>query len=617
MKHLFFFGILFFVNLGFSQVPNGYYNSATGTGYTLKTQLHNIINAHNDQGYNAIDAFFVEHDLDNYYENNTTILDIYSENPSGADPYNFTPNSDACGQYSSEGDCYNKEHIIPQSVFNSENPMRGDAHQLFPTDGRVNGFRGNYPMGRVDDNNLTSQSGISNPTQNGSKLGNNVNIGYSAGYSGVVFEPIDEFKGDVARAHFYFATRYENLIDQWGGYAMFDGSSEKVFETVFLNILLQWHAMDPVSQKEIDRNNAIYYQHQNNRNPFVDHPEYVTAIWTSQQDNQAPTAPSNLTTSNPTASSIQLNWTAATDNIAVTSYDIYMDGTFKTSVSTTALTVTGLSPETNYCFTVIAKDAANNSSAASEQSCETTLSGSTGTVDLFFSEYMEGSSFNKALEIANFTGSSIELSNYSIKLSSNGNSAWTATYTFPNNASISDGDVYVVAHGSIEVCTNVVDDLNNNINGFNGNDALGLFKNDILIDIIGTLGNDQDFGKNTTLVRQASVSTGSTVYNSDEWTGFDSNTCENLGSHTQSLGMNLLNLKNIKIYPNPVSGSTLTVAVLQPTTIQLFNLMGQSLIKAELNQNRQTLQINHLNDGVYILLLNNNKESIIRKIIKN
>ena len=619
MRYQFFYLLMLCANMGYSQIPNGYYNNATESGYLLKTQLYNIINNHNDQGYNAIDNFFVDHDLDNYYENNTTILDIYSENPTGSDPYNFTPNSDACGApgYNGEGDCYNKEHIIPQSVFNSNNPMRGDAHQLFPTDGRVNGFRGSYPMGRVNNNSLVSQSGISNPTQNGSKLGNNLNSGYSAGYSEVVFEPIDEFKGDIARAHFYFATRYENLINNWSNYAMFDGTSDKVFETSFLSILLEWHAMDPVSQKEIDRNNAIYYQHQGNRNPFVDHPEFVTAIWAVQQDSQSPTTPTNVTTSNATASTIDVSWTAATDNVAVTTYDVYKDGTLNTSVNSTSLTITGLSPETNYCFTIVAKDAANNSSPASTQACEMTLSGNTTTVDLFFSEYMEGSSFNKALEIANFTGSSINLSNYTVKLSTNGSTSWGTTYNFPSNTSLANETVYVIANGSLNVCNDVVDNSNSSITGFNGNDAIGLFKNDNLIDIIGTLGNSQDFAENTTLVRQANVSSGSTVYDASQWTSFSSNTCDNLGSHTQTLGQHQSSLHNITIHPNPASGSFINIEVQQTTSVLVLNLLGQTLIESELNQTQQVLPIHNLNSGVYYLYLKNSTGMVMYRFIKN
>ena len=91
-----------------SQIPNGYYDSATGNDYELKSQLFEIINNHNDQGYNALDDFYITNDIDVYYENDNTILDIYSEIPSGPDPYNFSTDN-SCGNYSTEGDCYNKE----------------------------------------------------------------------------------------------------------------------------------------------------------------------------------------------------------------------------------------------------------------------------------------------------------------------------------------------------------------------------------------------------------------------------------------------------------------------------------------------------------------------------
>lgn len=615
MKNIYTFLITLCFNFGFTQIPNGYYDTATGSGYTLKTQLYNIINNQTDQGYNAMDNFFLSNDLDQYYENDNTILDIYSEHPLDADPYNFNPQVDECGNYTGEGDCYNKEHIVPQSVFNDANPMDGDAHNLLPVDGRVNGFRGSFPMGRVDDNNLASQNGISNPTQNGSKLGDNLNSGYSSGYSGTVFEPIDEFKGDIARIYFYFATRYQNQISNWSAFAMFNGSSDQVFETAFLNILLEWHSIDPVSQKEVDRNNAIY-DHQGNRNPFIDTPSYVTAIWNPQQDNQNPSAPTNLVASNPTATSVSLNWTAATDNVGVSSYDIYVNNSYNSSTSSTSTTVTSLSPETNYCFTIIAKDNANNSSVPSNEDCATTLSGSTNTVDLFFSEYMEGSGTNKALEIANFTGASVNLSEYSIKLSSNGNSTWTNTYNFPSNTSISNEDVFVVANGGTSVCTNVFDNLNNAITGFNGNDAIGLFKSDVLIDMLGTRGDATVYAENTTLVRNATITHGSTAYNANEWTSYPQNTCSNLGSHTQTLSAINIEPKHIKIYPNPVNGALLFVDVQNQTQIKIFDLTGKPILKTTVDSQQSAVDISTLSSGMYIMHLQNTHGQYTRKIVK-
>ena len=601
----------------FSQVPSGYYSTATGSGYTLKTQLHNIIDDHNDQGYSAIDGFMTSYDLDNYYETGSnTILDVYSENPSSSDPYNFTPGNDECGNYSSEGDCYNKEHVIPQSVFSSNTPMQSDAHQLLPTDGRVNGFRGNYPFGRVNDNNLVSQSGISNPTQNGSKLGANLNSGYSSGYSGTVFEPIDEFKGDIARIYFYFITRYESQVGNWSSFAMFDGSSDQVLQTTFLNILLEWHSMDPVSQKEIDRNNNIYYNHQSNRNPFIDYPEYVTAIWSQETDLEAPTPPTDLAASNATSNSIDLNWTASTDNIGVNSYDVYIDGTYYSNTAATTLSVTNLSNNTNYCFVVYAKDSANNTSSGSNQVCESTIdNGTGGGYELFFSEYIEGSSTNKVLEIANFTGTAISLSNYSLKLSSNSNTGWTASYVFPTNAQISNEDVYIIANGGSTLCTDTYDDLNNGITGFNGNDAIGLFKNEVLIDIIGALGDNNDFAKDVTLVRKETIAYPNTTYTSSEWNEFPTNNCTDIGSHNQTLAVINTVVTEFNFYPNPAKLNKLFFKSSRPLSLEVYSVTGKLIVSTTVDNSRP-LDISSLNTGLYIIRMTSNNSTQIKKLVR-
>ncbi|MEO1256950.1 MAG: endonuclease, partial [Bacteroidota bacterium] len=197
-----FLGFLIFITCKclFAQIPPGYYNDANGSGFALKTQLHNIIDGHNSQSYSNVWTFVEANDLDKYFEDDNTLLDIYSENPTGADPYNFTVGNTRCGNQSNEGDCYNREHSFPASWFNDGSPMFTDIHQLFPTDGRVNNFRGNLPFGEVSTPNFTSE--------NGSLRGSSA----ISGYSGTVFEPIDEFKGDLARVYFYMATRYEDVL---------------------------------------------------------------------------------------------------------------------------------------------------------------------------------------------------------------------------------------------------------------------------------------------------------------------------------------------------------------------------------------------------------------------
>jgi endonuclease I len=253
-------------------IPAGYYSTATGTGYTLKTQLYNIIKDHNDRGYSGLYTTYLTSDKDFYYENDGTMLDMYTEQPTGAEcEFTYGTGQDDGTLGNNECERYNREHLIPQSVFGSATPMYSDAHFVVPSDKHVNAQRGDLPFGKVNVANWTSI--------NGSKRGSNLNSGYSAGYTGTVYEPIDEFKGDIARMLLYFATRYQDLVAGWT-FPMFNNTSDQVFTSNAINVLLTWSNNDPVSQREIDRNNAVYAR-QNNRNPFIDHQEYAMAIWGS------------------------------------------------------------------------------------------------------------------------------------------------------------------------------------------------------------------------------------------------------------------------------------------------------------------------------------------------
>jgi endonuclease I len=263
-------GILLFIQAIFAQIPPGYYNTATGTGATLKTQLYNIIKGHTDKGYGGLYACYTT--TDNLPGNK--VFDMYSVKADSTAAYWFTnsaSSADQCGNYGAESDCYNREHSFCDSWLGAASPQRSDLFHVYPTDGYVNNRRNNYPQGKVGSVTWTST--------NGSKLG------YSdatTGYTGIVFEPIDAFKGDFARSYFYVATRYENLIAGWasntGASELLAGNAYPAYKTWFLNLMIQWHNQDPVSQKEILRNEAVYgYQH--NRNPYIDHPEWVSVVW--------------------------------------------------------------------------------------------------------------------------------------------------------------------------------------------------------------------------------------------------------------------------------------------------------------------------------------------------
>ncbi|MDX9694711.1 MAG: endonuclease [Bacteroidales bacterium] len=259
------------VQNNFAQAPAGYYDGATGSGYTLKTQLYNIIKGHNERSYSQLWTDFYSTDR----KVNDSVWDMYSDVPGGTPAYEFYFIKEQCGNYGGEGDCYNREHSFPKSWFADGTPMYSDLFHLYPTDGYVNGKRSNYPFGEVGSASWTST--------NGSKLGTS----NYPGYTGVVFEPIDEYKGDFARTYFYMATRYENVIATWPGSEMLDGTNDQCFTDWALDLLIDWHNNDPVSSKETNRNNAVY-SIQNNRNPFIDHPEYVAKIWGGVISNNPP-----------------------------------------------------------------------------------------------------------------------------------------------------------------------------------------------------------------------------------------------------------------------------------------------------------------------------------------
>ncbi|MGY3793559.1 endonuclease [Aquimarina sp. 433] len=589
--------------IGFSQVPTGYYNSATGSGYTLKTQLKNIIDSDNDglspefqstdPGYSGLYTTYVASDSDSYYENNGSVLDMYSENPTGADDYEYThfTDQDPGTGGTSEGEFYNREHIIPQSVFNQVTPQRSDAHFVVPSDKFVNGARGSFPFGRVETANLT--------TTNGSKRGNNLNSGYSAGYTATVFEPIDEFKGDIARMHFYFATRYEDDVASYS-YSMFNGTSDQVFDQTFLNILITWHNQDPVSTREMDRNNAIFGR-QNNRNPFIDHPEYVEMIWSSTIDSEAPSVPTNVMVSNETSNSIDLSWIASTDNIAVTEYDVYVNSVFNKSTSSTTTTVTGLNSETTYAFTILAKDAAGNESSQSASVNGTTLAGGTGGTDCATETFSNIGAASSAYAERMWTGDD--------------GGEWTATdartdQTLTGSAiTIRNGELTSSSIsggiGSLTVTT---------LRAFSG--GTGTFNLKVNGTVVGTIPYSDV--QETTTINNIDVTGNIIVSFTDKTTTSDRVIIDDLSwsCYDPTLGIDDLNLeKLVTVYPNPSSDRSITIntANITGAEINVYDIIGK-LIFSKKNLLENTL-ISNLPQGMLLVEIISSKRSITKKVL--
>lgn len=213
------------------------------------------------------------------------IWDMYSN-------YAFTVQTKGA-TYSKEGDCYNREHSLPKSWFggsdNYSSTNQGcDLGHLIPTDGYVNGRRSNYAFGEVQTATYTSGNGsllgtsVSTLTTTTTTLsGTSVSTGTPK-----VFEPVDEYKGDFARIYMYMRARYQdlNLAQADGGIVHFTTTTSASTEAKYglkdysVILLMKWHRQDPVSQKEIDRNNGLQ-QAQGNRNPFVDYPYLAEYLW--------------------------------------------------------------------------------------------------------------------------------------------------------------------------------------------------------------------------------------------------------------------------------------------------------------------------------------------------
>ncbi len=256
--------ILFIASHAFAQAPSGYYDKADGMkGSALKTVLGDIISSgFNTISYDGLWEAYKTTDL----RPDGKIWDMYSNKT------NFDPDRGHSGNYHGEGDIYNREHSFPKSWFNEGKPMYSDLVHVVPTDGYVNNRRSNYPFGEVASIDYQSNGGFS-------KMGG---CNSALGYSGKVFEPNDEYKGDFARIYFYMATRYEDQISSWSS-PMLAGNKYPAYKDWALKMLLRWAKEDPVSQKEIDRNNGVYAL-QHNRNPYVDFPGLEQYVWGTYKD---------------------------------------------------------------------------------------------------------------------------------------------------------------------------------------------------------------------------------------------------------------------------------------------------------------------------------------------
>ncbi|SHJ89025.1 endonuclease [Epilithonimonas mollis] len=341
--------------MGFAQSAPAYYSGVnfSKTKNELKSELATLITTTHTKviSYSELQTLMKSSDVDP--QNPSNLLLIYGSQSSGTHQRSRPI-----------GGSWNREHVYAKSKGTPNLGTSGpgaDGHHLRPADNTLNSTRGS----------LLFDDGTGATAYKTSRGG---------------WFPGEEWRGDVARILMYMYVRYNTRC-----LPLNITMNPATYSSDFPDILLKWNVEDPVSDFERQRNNVVANT-QKNRNPFIDNPYLATVIWGGPAaqntwpdtfnggttvDTEAPTVPTNVTVSGKTSSSIALSWTASMDNVGVNSYDIYMNNTYKMSVSTNSGTVTGLAPATTYSFYVVAKDYAGNKSANSTSVEGTTESGTT------------------------------------------------------------------------------------------------------------------------------------------------------------------------------------------------------------------------------------------------
>ncbi|KFF17406.1 endonuclease [Chryseobacterium sp. JM1] len=605
-----------------AQAPAGYYDGTVGlSGYALKSKLHDIIAEKNvNWNYSDLPNLYNQTDLDKYYDhgpsNTTILLDMYSEIPTGADAYEYT-SANLISTSGAEGLGYNREHAVPQSTFNSNYPMYSDLHFVIPTDARINQLRNNYPYG-------VGNSTVHYTFTNTSRIANSAIPNYA--YTNRVYEPVAEFRGDIARMLLYFAIRYENKLPSFNYFtninpaidrSPFDGTAERAFDPEYIAMLLQWHTQDPVSQREIDRNNAIYAI-QKNRNPLIDNPQWVNAIWVQTPDAVSPQAPVNLTVSQTGAYFANLNWSPSTSSDVI-GYNIYQNGVLVATTKSTSIVIDHLTPSTSYSFTVKAYDQGYLQSIDSNAVTAPTIAPDTNSKDLFIIKYIEGTGNSKALEIVNKTGHEVDLKNYSIRVQYYNNSSGSYYYgnSFELEGKISNNQNFVIMNPKSALSCYTNDDARFLTAGealtFAGTQYVELAYKSTTVDAIGSKFVSNSYG-DISLYRKSTINQPTSTFTLGEWDSYPVNYCQNLGGTLSTTDLITSN-KEFKIYPNPIHDDLFVSGETQDIKMaQVLDVSGK-IIYTEKDpfRNKKNISLQNLSAGFYFLKLDEKVYQFIKK----
>ncbi len=554
IKFLLFFGIsILAFSTVFATVPAGYYYFAQNKKKAeLKTALHTYCAPMKELYYGSGPGFTWEGFY--YTDRNTdnTVMDMYSNTVR-----TFS------GFWSIEG--MHIEHSFPKSWWGAyDNNAYKDLFHLYPADATTNITKSNLPLGEVT-GTPTLYNGVT-------KIGTN---GFGTVYTDKCFEPADEYKGDFARSYFYISTIYENFSQLWQS-PMLNNNTYPVWKPWALDLLLKWHRQDPVSAKELKRIETIY-NIQGNRNPFIDYPDLAEYIWGADSTKVYPfpveinpflVAPRRGITmdfgvilqndkrsqvlhiqgvninSNVQLSFIKnnaaLSLSTSTVPVATALNGIDLTITFTPNTSglvrdTLLIQGGGLSESlripikalASADFITLEPDQISPIGGTLQWISDPLATdyrlkvyqGDKQAGDLIISAYVEGDSWNKALEIYNGTGKTVDLSKYSVLKQWNGagdfGSGIQLTGTLQNNSSY----ILVNSRCTTTALTSIAQKLDSLIN-FNGNDAVILTRGGVIIDQVGIAdaGAANDWGKDISLERKSNVTHPSKNYNEKQWT---------------------------------------------------------------------------------------------------
>ena len=574
--------ISFFV---FAQSAPAYYANVdfTKTQNELKKDLTTLIKSTHTKiiSYGELQTLMKTSDVDP--ENPANLLLIYGSQETGMHT-----------RSRSIGGSWNREHVYAKSQGTPNLGTSGpgaDGHHLRPADVSLNSARGH----------LHFDDGI------GALAGKSARGGWYPG---------DEWKGDVARILMYMYVRWENQCKPLN-----ITMTPSTYSPDFPDILLKWNIEDPVSAFEMQRQNVVAGV-QKNRNPFIDNPYLATVIWGGPAavntwpdtfngggttDIEAPTVPTNLAVTGITTSSVSLTWTASTDNVTVTGYDVYKDGVLFGNVSSPSTTVTGLSPETAYLFYIVAKDAAGNRSANSASVVGTTEAGPVGPATTCGTEDFEN---------VQSTGGTPPASSYGDRTWSGNGIVWNATMAR------TDKQIFIDGETNKAICLKKGSLTSSTISGGIGNLSVKTYlpfadnAGNYILKINGVAKGLIPYSKTakTQTIENINVEGNIIIELIDETTSnrvsFDNLTWTCYSALATDAVVKPV--EKLIIYPNPVKNNQFFISGIDKNeTVKIYSLSGQLLQTITNVNNKEKVNLNKLSKGVYFVTTKTQSAKII------